>query len=67
MSEWIEQIFDAHAAQNGGVVRRSVADVQYYASRAQLLAAVRLRGFHLIETGDQFIIICNQGVLRIHC
>ena len=63
MNEWIEQIFEAHAVLNGGVVRRSVSDVEHYASRAALLAAVRQRAFHLIETGDQFVIVCNRAGL----
>ena len=64
---WIEQIFEADAASNGGVVRRAIADVEHYASRQMLLDAVRRRNFHLIETGDQFVIICNAGVIQLHC
>jgi len=25
------------------------------------------RGFHLIECGGQFIVICNPGHLQLHC
>jgi hypothetical protein len=28
---------------------------------------VREQDFHLIETGDQYIVVCNPGVLKIHC
>jgi len=64
---WIQQIFEAQAADSGNVVRRSVHDVGKFASEHELLAEVKQRGFHLIETGDQYVIICNAGVLKIHC
>jgi hypothetical protein len=67
MNEWIEQIFAAQAAQNGGVVRRSVVDVENFASRQALVNAVRRRNFHLVETGGQFVIFCNQGDFQLHC
>jgi hypothetical protein len=24
------------------------------------------RGFHLVETGDQYIVICNDGFFKLH-
>lgn len=67
MTPWISQIFDARAAEEGGVVRRSVRDVEKFASISELLAEVRQRNFHLIQTGDQFVVICNAGELKIYC
>ena len=67
MSEWIYQVFEADAVQRGGIVRRSVSDVEKYASRGELVQAVRQRGYHLLETGDQFVIICNSGEFKIYC
>jgi hypothetical protein len=32
-----------------------------------LLEYVQDQQFHLIETGDQYIVVCNPGVLKIHC
>ncbi|EAU44039.1 dihydropyrimidine dehydrogenase [Salipiger bermudensis HTCC2601] len=32
-----------------------------------LLAEVKSRGFHLIECGNQYVIICNAGQMRVHC
>lgn len=63
--QWIEQIFDAQAARNGGIVRRKRASVAQFASSDALEAAVRKRGFHMIETGDQYVIICNTGHFRM--
>lgn len=54
-------IFEAKSARSGGVVRRKVAWVE----RNIFVAEVRRRGFHLIEAGNQFIVVCNQGPLRV--
>lgn len=67
MSEWIDQIFDAASANNGNVVRRNRSDVEKYASIGELVQEVRSRGFHLLETGEQLVILCNQGEFQIYC
>lgn len=64
---WAGQLFSAKAVAKGGVVRRAVRDVEREMGRAALEAEVRARGFHLIECGGQFIIICNTGQLRVVC
>ena len=66
MNLWIQQIFDSSSARTGGIVRRSVADVERLASRRELIAAVLARGFHLIRVGNQYVIICtNSGDVEI--
>lgn len=65
-SAWVEQIFSADAVAKGEVVRRNLADVIKYASVEELLAEVRSRNYHLIQTGDQLMIVCNSGVIQIH-
>ncbi len=67
MGAWIDQIFNAEIASREGVVRRKIADVVTYASHDELLAEVRRRNFHLIETGDQYVIICNAGFMKMWC
>ena len=62
---WIDQIFSAKAVQRGGVVRRAVAIVEREIGRERLMEEVDRRGFHLIECGGQFVIICNGGQIRI--
>lgn len=64
---WLEAVFDALAVQKGGVVRRAVRDVEREVGRAAFEREVRRRGFHLVECGGQYIIICNSGQLRIVC
>lgn len=62
---WMHQIFLAKSAQNGGVVRRKVADVERKVGRKTFELEVRRRGFHLIEAGGQFIIICTRDPLHL--
>jgi len=64
---WLDQVFGADQVAMGGVVRRNKDDVHKMCSLADLLAEVRSREFHLIETGDQYVVVCNSGVLRLHC
>lgn len=64
---WLDQIFGAEAVAKGGIVRRAVTDVHKLCSLADLLAEVRPRGFHLIETGDQYVVVCNDGYIKLHC
>ena len=64
---FLDRLFDAQSAARGGVVRRSVRSVEREVGREALVEAVRARGFHLVECGDQFIVICNTGLLRVVC
>jgi hypothetical protein len=64
---WIERIFDAKAASENGVVRRSVATVEQFASPEKLEAEVRRRGFHMVLAGEQYVIICNSGRYETIC
>jgi capsid portal protein len=65
---WINQIFQAAEVKDGAIVRRQIADVEKYGGGLQeLLREVKGRGFHLLEIGDQYVIVCNQGQLKVHC
>ncbi|TXI04773.1 MAG: N-(5'-phosphoribosyl)anthranilate isomerase [Pseudorhodobacter sp.] len=61
---WIAQIFSAKAA-NGGVVRRSIAWVDQEVGRDRFIAEVRKRGFHLVASRSQFIVVCNRDPINI--
>jgi hypothetical protein len=67
MSKWIEQIFEAKIVKKEGVVRRDKYDVHRYASLAALLEYVRENDWHLVETGDQYVVLCHKGAMKIHC
>ncbi|CAN1519684.1 hypothetical protein MCELHM10_01058 [Paracoccaceae bacterium] len=64
---WLDTVFQAKAAQCGGIVRRAVRDVEREIGRDAFIAAVRRRRFHLVECGGQFIVICNPGHLQVIC
>jgi ATP-dependent RNA circularization protein (DNA/RNA ligase family) len=65
---WLEQMFEAQAVQKeGGIVRRKKANVKKHSSLEELTEYVKELGFHLIETRDQYVVICNSGALRLHC
>ncbi len=63
---YIRNIFSANAAKNGGVVRRRVDDVKRFASFQALADEVKRRGFHLLEAGDQYLIVCNSASCKLH-
>jgi hypothetical protein len=65
--QWIRQIFLAQAARNGGVVRRKIDSVARFASHQALEAEVRRRGFHMVISGDQYVILCNAGQFQVIC
>ncbi|WP_113910667.1 N-(5'-phosphoribosyl)anthranilate isomerase [Roseovarius dicentrarchi] len=62
---WLDQMFAAKAARCGGVVRRSQAWVDREVGRETFVQAVRKRGFHLIRTADQFIVVCHNGPIEV--
>jgi hypothetical protein len=64
---WLRLVFAADAARKGGVVRRSTAWVEREIGRERFEAEVRARGFHLVECGGQFVVICSNAPFRILC
>lgn len=65
--QWLGQIFSAAAAGRGGIVRRSIRDVESRVGRRILELEVRRRGYHLIECGGQVVIFCDRGEIRLIC
>ncbi len=64
---WIRQVFAAQAVRKGGVIRRAVPWVEREIGRERFVEEVRRRGFHMIECGGQFVVICNRAGLRVVC
>ncbi|SFD52706.1 hypothetical protein [Roseivivax sediminis] len=64
--QWLQQLFAAKAVDRGGVVRRAVRDVERMVGRDRFIEAVAERGFHLVESGGQFVVICNAGRMQVH-
>jgi hypothetical protein len=61
---WIARIFSARAA-SGGVVRRSIVWVDREVGRERFITEVRRRGFHLLVTRNQFIVVCNRDAVTL--
>jgi hypothetical protein len=64
---WIARVFDAKTADRGGVVRRSIVSVEREVGRRAFLTEIKRRGFHCVECGGQFIVICNRGHMQVIC
>lgn len=67
MSAWLNQVFRAGRANEGGVVRRSIYDVDRIVGLDRFVDECRARRFHVIETGDQLVVLCHEGSMVIHC
>lgn len=63
---WIAEIFAAKAASTGGVIRRNRAWVEAEIGWDRFVAEVQARGFHLLETGHQLIVVRHQGKIHMH-
>jgi hypothetical protein len=61
---WISVIFSAQAAK-GGVVRRSIAWIDREVGRDRFFDEVRRRGFHLLASSNQFIVVCNRDPVQL--
>lgn len=64
---WLTTIFSAQAAIRGGVIRRSVRDVERIVGRTAFERELRRRGYHAVENAGQFVIFCNNEPVRVIC
>lgn len=62
---WIEQIFNAKITQKRGVVRRNKTAIEKYASLDELKEEANKRNCHIVEVGEQWIVICEHGNVQI--
>ncbi len=61
----LRQLFSAQAARDGGVVRRSLRDVERILGRTALEQELRRRGYRAVENSGQFVIFCNRAPVRL--
>lgn len=61
---WIRLIFSAKAADRH-VIRRNVTWIDREVGRERFITEVRARGFHLLQTADQFIVVCHSGPVHL--
>lgn len=62
---WLRQIFTAKAARDGGIVRRSLDDVDRILGRDRLERELLRRGYHAVENAGQIVIFCNNEPIRL--
>ena len=62
---WMQQVFDAKAARQGGVVRRSRRDIDRTVGWQMFEAELRRRGYHAVENSGQVVIFCNNAPIRV--
>ncbi len=68
MSAAVDQMFlSSQQARSGGVVRRSLHDVNRLGTLPEIIQRAHRKGFHVIETGGQLVLLCHEGELIIHC
>jgi hypothetical protein len=68
MNAWMKQWFDeTQQANKGGVIRRAVADVDQQTSLDDVIAEAQGRGWHVVETGDQIVVLCHEGAVKLWC
>ena len=61
---WIRLMFWAKAA-DGHVIRRNIDWIDREVGRDRFMREVRSRGFHLIRTSDQFVVVCHSGPIHL--
>ena len=64
---WLLQLFTAKTARQGGIVRRSVRDVERIVGRDIFQAELMRRGFHAVENSGQYVIFCNNAPVHVVC
>jgi hypothetical protein len=65
--EWMRQMLATKTALDGGVIRRKVSDVERLLGRDTFLAAMKKRGFRVVENSGHFVVFCNSDevLLRV--
>jgi hypothetical protein len=58
--QWMRQMFATRTALDGGVVRRKVSDVERLVGRDAFLAAMKKRGYRVVENAGHFVVFCNS-------
>ena len=64
---WMQRIFDAKSARQGGVVRRNLRDVELIVGREAFAKEIERRGYHAIRNGNQIVVFCNNEPLELLC
>lgn len=66
-NKWLAQVFKAKSVRKGDVIRRQMKTVNKIAGQGDLISEVKRRQFHLLESGSQYIVLCNDGCIKFVC
>ncbi len=61
---WLRQIFSAKAAKDGGIVRRSIEDIDRVIGLATFQRELQRRGYTAVCNAGQIVIFCNREPVR---
>lgn len=64
---WMQQVFNAKSAREGGVVRRKLRDVDRTVGREAFYREIQRRGYHAVENSGQVVIFCNNAPINLVC
>ena len=64
---FFQPVFNDRVVRDGGIVRRSMAEVDRAVGRAAFLHEVRRRGWHAIENAGWITVFCNTEPFRVLC
>jgi len=67
MKAWIEDWFNSQASNSGFLMRRNLAEVHQHVTQEELTADVRRRRWHLLQIGEQYVVICNADPVVVYC
>ncbi|MCV6584642.1 MAG: hypothetical protein OIF47_03835 [Marinibacterium sp.] len=62
---WMRSVFSVQAVNKGGVIRRSLRDIDKMAGRDAFLTEIRRRGFQAMTNAGQMVIFCNQEPVHL--
>ncbi|MGA0540225.1 N-(5'-phosphoribosyl)anthranilate isomerase [Neotabrizicola sp. VNH66] len=61
---WFSQLTASPAMTEGGVLHRSVSEIDSNFGREAFLEEMQRRGFSVVENAGQVVIFCNRAPLR---
>ena len=64
VERWMRHLFRSQIAQDGGIVRRKLRDIDRIVGRAPFEAELRLRGYRAVINGKYVVIFCNRAALE---
>lgn len=65
---WVDQMFtSSRQVKSGGIVRRATSSVERFEALDEIIHEARKKGFHVIETGGQIVLLAHEGSVILHC